>query len=174
MSDSTFVRELVRDAPVHGSRPDFRSPAMRNLEKTRYQFPDIGTRHAGRRLRLRARRIANGVIHSAPALHEYIGIVLSIIREMAREPLDDLVAGASALARGGEGPVGEFEVQKQPVLEAGVRESHCDARRTTPSIQGGQLPLEIIDRGIAPVVIKHAVDFVPTRIVPQLVSRTFP
>ena len=122
----------------------------------------------------RACRIANGVTHTTPALREYMGIVLSIIREMAQEPLDDLAAGASALARGGEGPVGELEVQEQPVLEAGVRESHCDARQTTPSVQGGQLPPEIIDRGIAPVVIKHAVDFVPTRIVLQLGSRTFP
>ena len=93
---------------------------------------------------------------------------------MAPELLDDLVAGASALARGSEGPVGELEVQKQPVLEAGVRESHCDARRMPPSIQGGQLLLEIVNRGITPIVIKHAVDFIPARVVPQLVSRAFP
>ena len=162
------------DDPVLGSRPDFRFSPIRNLEKTRYQFPDIGTRHAGRRLRLRARRMANGVIHATPALREYMGIVLSIIREMATEPIDYLAASGSALARGGEGPVGELEVQKQPVLEAGLRENHCDARQMIPPIQGGELLLEIIDRGIAPIVIKHAVDFVPTRIVPQLVSRTFP
>ena len=119
-------------------------------------------------------RIADGIVHTVPALLEEARIVLPVIRKMAAETFDDLVTGGAALARGGEWPVGELEVQQQPVLEAGVRQDHHDARRTMPFPQVSQPSFEVADRGGAAIVIEHAVDFVPVRILPQFGSRTLP
>ena len=150
------------------------APPCRDFEKPRHQSPDIGARCTGRPARLRPLRIADGIVHTVPALLEEARIVLPVIRKMVAETFDDLVTGGAALARGDERPVGELEVQQQPVLEAGVRQDHRDARRTMPSPQVSQPSFEVADRGGAAIVIEHAVDFVPVRILPQFGLRTLP
>ena len=95
---------------------------------------------------------------------------------LSEKPLLDaahIIASASASPYGSVRTIRKLKVQKQPQFEAGIRQDHFDLCRGSLPVHGGQSGFQLANRRVTPVVIQHAIDFIPARIVSQFIPCAF-